>query len=435
MPSIKMTAMAATIIFFSSTNAHMKLSQPKPYGASTLNNSPLAADGSDFPCKQRSGVYDAEGANNIMPVGSTQKLAFLGGATHGGGSCQVALTKDLEPTKDSKWMVIHSIVGGCPSAAAGNLNDNAASTGASEFPYKIPDGFSPGKYTLAWTWFNKIGNREMYMNCAPVTVTGGSKRRDLRNETERIATDETFFKRDNKFPDLFKANIGNGCTTTESDDLQFPDPGDSVSKAGTGNSAPPAGSCAGGSGSGAAGSSSGGASTGAGSATGAGAGAGAEAGAGAGAGAGSSASSGAGSASGSGSGSPSAAAPSPAATSVIAIPPEGAPASSAPSAAAPVASQAAPASTGTASSSSGSGNASGSTGSTGSTASTTCSSPGSEVCSPDGTQIGQCDQTGHVVFMAVAPGTKCQGGQMVHAKRSARFAHGYVRRAQALGRW
>ncbi|KAL9045020.1 MAG: hypothetical protein Q9214_001885 [Letrouitia sp. 1 TL-2023] len=352
----------------------MKLSQPTPYGASSLNNSPLAADGSDFPCKQRSGVYDAEGANNIMPIGSTQKLKFLGGATHGGGSCQIALTKDLEPTKDSQWMVIQSIVGGCPSAAAGNLNDNAASTGASEFPYTIPQGIAAGKYTLAWTWFNKIGNREMYMNCAPVTVTGGSKRRDV-NETEQYTTDEVFAKRENKFPNLFKANIGNGCTTADSEDLQFPNPGESVSKAG------------------------------------------------------------AGSASGSGSGSPSAAAPSPAATSVIAIPPEGAPGSSAPSAAAPVASQAAPASTGSASSSSGSGNASGSTGSTGSTASTTCSSPGSEVCSPDGTQIGQCDQSGHVVFMAVAPGTKCQGGQMVHAKRSARFAHGYVRRSQALGRW
>ena len=88
-----------------------------------------------------------------MPVGSTQQLSFKGSAVHGGGSCQISLTTDNPATKQSKWMVIHSIEGGCPSAAGGNLADAPQSTSSADtFPYKIPDGIKPGTYTLAWTW-------------------------------------------------------------------------------------------------------------------------------------------------------------------------------------------------------------------------------------------------------------------------------------------
>ncbi|KAL8740607.1 MAG: hypothetical protein Q9190_006712 [Brigantiaea leucoxantha] len=428
--------MATAVSLLSGANAHMIMKTPTPYGKSSLNNSPLDASGSDFPCKQRSNVYDAEGADNVMPIGAPQTLSFTGSAVHGGGSCQISLSKDLKPTKDSKWMVIHSIEGGCPASAAGNLGSDPNGSGASTFQYSIPQGVDAGKYTLAWTWFNKIGNREMYMNCAPVTVTGGSKKREI-NETlldaEMDASSHDVFKRGASFPDMFKANIGNGCTTKDSTDLQFPDPGSSVQKTPGGTLAPPTGSCAGGSGSSSGGSDSSEAGSGAAPAS-------SEGSSSSGADSGSSSGSG----SGSGSGSAAAAAPSPATTSVVAIPPAGAPSSggqasaaasvasaaqSVASAAASVASQAAPASpaaTGSSSSSSGSssGNASGSTGGT------SCSSPGQSICSADGSQIGTCDQSGHAVMMAVAPGTKCQGGQMVHAKRSsARFAKRYVRRS------
>ncbi|KAA6408735.1 MAG: hypothetical protein FRX48_07078 [Lasallia pustulata] len=245
MSSTKAILAAAAIYFASSVNAHMIMKTPTPYGKSTLNNSPLDAQGSDFPCKQRGdSTYDAQGASNIMPIGASQTLSFTGSAVHGGGSCQISLTTDKPPSKSTQWQVIHSIEGGCPANAAGNLPEDPNGGGASTFQFSIPQGIAPGDYTLAWTWFNKIGNREMYMNCAPVTVTSGSGKREADAETPG------FTKRDTSFPPMFVANIGNGCSTKESVDVQFPNPGDSVQYAGEpGSLGPPVGTCGGSAGS------------------------------------------------------------------------------------------------------------------------------------------------------------------------------------------
>lgn len=226
--SIKSVATAALILLATSADAHMKLKSPVPYGQSSLDNSPLLADGSDFPCKQRTGVYDAEGAENVMAIGEPQTLSFIGSAVHGGGSCQVSLTTDLNPTKDSKWMVIKSIEGGCPASVPGNLPADPNGSGASTFQYTIPEGIAPGQYTLAWSWINKIGNREFYMNCAPATVTAAKKK--------RYAPSPKVSKRQTSFPDMFVANLAsvNDCTTPESFDYQYPNPGEDVQSAGTG---------------------------------------------------------------------------------------------------------------------------------------------------------------------------------------------------------
>ncbi|MCJ1427223.1 hypothetical protein MMC29_005126 [Sticta canariensis] len=205
MPSIKTIVMASAIALASSANAHMKMSTPIPFGDATLDNSPLDASGKDFPCKQRPGVYDASGAKNApMAIGAPQTLSLVGGATHGGGSCQISLTSDKTPNKDSKWQVIHSIEGDCPSGVDGNQGSSASDTGATKFQYTIPEGIKPGDYVLAWTWFNRIGNREMYMNCAPVTVTGGSKKRSIQADvSEHVES----------FTDMFKANIDSACSS------------------------------------------------------------------------------------------------------------------------------------------------------------------------------------------------------------------------------
>lgn len=196
-------------------SAHIKMAEPVPYGAGSLNNSPLEADGSDFPCKQRPDVYDAAGASNVYAQGSTQQLKFIGSAVHGGGSCQVSITTDLKPDANSVWKVIKSIEGGCPAKdTAGNLPDNAGGEVPFSYGYTIPDELAAGNYTIAWTWQNKIGNRELYMNCAPLQVTGDK-------------SDDGLF---DTLPNMFVANIGNDCETLHGTDLEYPNPGKDVDR-------------------------------------------------------------------------------------------------------------------------------------------------------------------------------------------------------------
>jgi hypothetical protein len=242
------TAVAACALLASSVNAHMVITSPVPYGQDSLSNAPLEPDGSDFPCKQRDGVYDM-GTMNEMKVGMPQTLSFKGGASHGGGSCQLSVTMDEKPDKNSKWKVIHSIIGSCPNGAAGNADGSPNYNGNPTFEYTMPKGMPNGKYTMAWTWFNKIGNREMYMNCAPIHVSGGADNNDVLDT----------------LPDMFVANIGNGCEVCENQDFVFPQCGlnvETAAKTALGSST--IGSCptgAAGSGSGSGGSGSGPASS------------------------------------------------------------------------------------------------------------------------------------------------------------------------------
>ncbi|KAJ5216810.1 hypothetical protein N7468_009818 [Penicillium chermesinum] len=205
--------------------AHMILTSPEPFGRDTLNNSPLAADGSDFPCKLRSGAFELPAEQAMIAVGETYPLILEGSATHGGGSCQISLTTDRIPSKESKWMVIKSFEGGCPANVEGNLAGGATAVHPFGLEFAIPRGIDPGNYTLAWTWFNRIGNREMYMNCAPITIIGGS----TQGLPEELSS----------FPPMFIANI-NGCITAEGVDIRFPQPGNTVERKGEpGRLAPP----------------------------------------------------------------------------------------------------------------------------------------------------------------------------------------------------
>ena len=364
MHSINNVLAASVLALFARTaQGHMVMATPPPYGSP--DNSPLVADGSNFPCKATS---NSGATVTDMAIGAPQKLSFLGESVHGGGSCQVSLTTDNPATKSSTWMVIHSIEGGCPAkGVAGNIGaDNSASAPDPDtYSFAIPEGIKPGAYTLAWTWFNKVGNREMYMNCASIKVTGGSSKRDdiPLNGTDFAAIPELAGRDTPSFPAMFVANIPvSDCTTAESTDVQFPNPGASVEKDGVASDlAPPTGpKC--------------------------------------------------GSASGSSSSGSQAAAPSGGAAAAPSV--AASPAAAAPSVAASPA-------TGSTSSSSGSS----------SSGSGTCSSPGAILCSPDGKSFAICSSSGAApVFQPVSAGTSCANGAIaaVKVKRSsAKFAKGY----------
>lgn len=232
------TAIAAAILAFtSSVSAHMVLSNPVPFTGG--DQSPLGETGADFPCgKDQANGYTV-GTMNTWEAGSTQEISFLGTAVHSGGSCQFAFSTDPKPGKNSQWKVIHSVVGGCPmnmpDGVSANANDFLGIPASASWPVPdkvkvtVPKDTPNGQLTFAWIWFNKTGNREMYMKCAPVTVKGG-------------AADATAF---NARPDIFKANIGNGCHATAGQNVNFPNPGASVEIKGTVSGDGFTGSCGG----------------------------------------------------------------------------------------------------------------------------------------------------------------------------------------------
>jgi hypothetical protein len=185
----------------------MQLTQPLPINSKfdSLNanpdysmTAPLNGDGSNFPCK---GYLNAPGKHVTAQyvAGNTYSIAVEGTATHGGGSCQLSLSYDNGAT----FKVIHSILGGCPLQAGYN--------------FVMPSGLPSGKNVVfSWTWFNKIGNREMYQNCALVDVQGSG--------TSQFVS---------SLPDMFVANVNKGCGTIEGTEVVFPDPGKSVQFGGT----------------------------------------------------------------------------------------------------------------------------------------------------------------------------------------------------------
>ncbi|KAK1982105.1 endoglucanase [Colletotrichum cereale] len=205
----------------SRTFGHVVLESPKPFkfGADGPTN-PISSTGDDFPCKIPAGAtYEIDGSPTSIAIGETFEATFKGQAVHAGGSCQFALSADAKPTKDSKWMVIHSIEGGCP---ARNQKGNLESPNKDKYPFKIPNSITPGDYVFAWIWLARVGGQpEYYMNCAPVTVTGmktKKKRENFANRRKSLAKRE-------EFPDLFMANIGEvsgGCTTGEALNAQIP---------------------------------------------------------------------------------------------------------------------------------------------------------------------------------------------------------------------
>lgn len=388
---------AAALVALSplSVNAHMIMANPVPFNHP--NNSPLAGDGSNFPCK---GPPSGSAQVNEWPAGSTQSLSFTGTAVHGGGSCQISVTTDKAPTKDSKWKVIHSIEGGCPADTAGNFQESGPSFNGS-FPFTVPKDLPNGDMAVAWTWFNKVGNREFYMNCGSVSVTGGA---DGTSGLDAL-------------PDMAIANLnvpGSCGTTKEGSDYTFPNPGSQVTKGGKGPFVDLCGGTP--------------------SQPGVGSGSGSTSGPTSGSGPGSGSNSGSGAGSGSSSGSSSGSGSCPGSSTITSQPPTAPSASAQPSTLrtiktvtapmsvqptntggvmAPSASSAAPAAPKLTAQPSSAGPAP--TAPTAPAASpapapvaggTSCSTDGEIICSADGTQFGICN-FGKAVMMPVAGGTKC----------------------------
>ncbi|KAF2681316.1 lytic polysaccharide monooxygenase [Lentithecium fluviatile CBS 122367] len=206
------STIAATTAFLAAASAHMVIQSPVPYSLDKLDNSPISK--AQFPCKVQNGFTVS--TMNTMAVGETQKLEFKGSAVHGGGSCQLSVTLDTEPTANSVFKVIKSIEGGCPGV-----------DGPKSYEFTLPDSIPNGKASFAWSWFAKLsGQPEMYMNCAPIEVTGG-------------ASDDSAFQ---QLPDMFVANLDDTCKSPTNKAVKFPNPGTELEDGGTGDLDAPTGS-------------------------------------------------------------------------------------------------------------------------------------------------------------------------------------------------
>lgn len=201
-----------------STNSHMFLASPIPFGPGAGPQGPMPVDGSKWPCNSADWTSTTM---NSWSAGETQKLVWSGTAVHNGGSCQISVTTDKKPNANSKFKVIHSIEGGCPNPPAEGGNYAGGAKPALFHEFKVPSELPNGELVAQITWFNKVGVREMYAYCAPITVSGGS---DDASGLDAL-------------PDVAIANIAqapNGCTTKEGNDYVFANPGKSVVRQGNG---------------------------------------------------------------------------------------------------------------------------------------------------------------------------------------------------------
>lgn len=215
-------------------DAHMIMNKPTPYNlngqAPLLQTSPLGAS-LPFPGQGLSRVVEM---NKYTAGGAPIEVQFTGAAMHKGGSCQFSVATGSTPPTDPKaWKVISSIIGGCPGETDGEGNlavsgsdpegrptaKQCSSFGEKEclktFQIPVPKELPSGVYTFAWTWFNQVGNREMYMNMAPIEISGGAS----------ADAGSTYL---DSLPSIFIANIAgspvSSCTTSPGV-LGFPEPG------------------------------------------------------------------------------------------------------------------------------------------------------------------------------------------------------------------
>jgi hypothetical protein len=149
--------------------AHVVMNTPLAFPNLKPQTNPLGGT-FQFPCQFGPDAnYDFSQSTNIS-AGTTTTLSFFGSAVHGGGSCQISLSRTA--SLDSKdWKVIHTIIGGCPATVTQNANliahrtyngyptaescdmaDSQETDCMKEYNIPIPSALADGKYFFAWTW-------------------------------------------------------------------------------------------------------------------------------------------------------------------------------------------------------------------------------------------------------------------------------------------
>lgn len=114
---------------------------------------PLLWDGVTytFPCK---GFPKGPSTKTIN--GNIVSITLEGSATHGGGHCQFGITYD-----NKEFVVLRTVISDC------------LLTGMT-YNIELPSNIPSGEVTIFWTWINRIGNREYYMECADILINNSN---------------------------------------------------------------------------------------------------------------------------------------------------------------------------------------------------------------------------------------------------------------------
>ncbi|KAJ9069634.1 hypothetical protein DSO57_1016446 [Entomophthora muscae] len=173
--------------------AHMEMTEPAPRRSKYhkgYNNvdydmtSPLGGRFS-YPCRG----FPSGPVSKKYTAGQDIQVNLGGSATHKGGHCQFALSFN---GKD--FVTIHTVFGTCPQPER-------------SFSVQIPQNFPNGKAVFAWVWNNREGNRELYMNCADIEISGGSGTSYTGPEL-LIANFNVPGKKVHRFPEGFANDFG-----------------------------------------------------------------------------------------------------------------------------------------------------------------------------------------------------------------------------------
>ncbi|KAF9548683.1 hypothetical protein EC957_005922 [Mortierella hygrophila] len=122
-----------------------------PIGTNLRINQPLCKTSIPYPFSSRT----------IYKAGDTIQTAYSIGSAHGGGHCQWALSYDGEKT----WVVIKTMIRTCLQVTPGTETNY-------RIPVLLPKDLPSGNVTFMWLWYNAIGDRELYSNCADIRVEG-----------------------------------------------------------------------------------------------------------------------------------------------------------------------------------------------------------------------------------------------------------------------
>jgi hypothetical protein len=161
---------AVACFSFQAARAHMMVKSPAPRCSkydtqvppSTWDYSYTAPIGTNDKISQPLCKYPKpENPMVTWKAGQKVTIEFEGTANHGGGWCQLAVSYDLNNSPGS-FVRVGDPIPNCPMTGQ-------------PISVTLPSDLSASEHAVGtWIWNNKVGNREMYMNCFDVKIQGPS---------------------------------------------------------------------------------------------------------------------------------------------------------------------------------------------------------------------------------------------------------------------